>query len=852
MSDHEDDRIYKRLITNLLHPPVGDRRFWNINIMVGVASMIHFGADMLQDHGGISVPGFVSILLLFIPLVYAGTTFGLVGSLAVTSEGILVCTPTELFFPHTASELWGAWSILATVSFSAVLLGIRFEQDKALHKAQLTTERMQTADYYQGHPLFGEHLLAKLPDGVTLVDNQGVIRYANEPLEILTGYSPAELVGKPVEMLIAASQRGRHVRERLKFTNSSRTHAMGPGPKYTIMRKAGGELSVNVSLAPYTYHDSRWFIAMIHDDAQRRAAEEARIEAEKRFQLAFDNNVAGMLITDLRRKGLAVNQSFCKMIGRDATEILGKDTEAFTFPDDRGVADRLSARMLAGGKPQQIYTKRYVHKDEYLVWTEVSKSLARDESGVPQYFINSVRDITEERTLFDQLSFQALHDPLTGLANRAMFQDKISLALEKTTRENRWMAIFLIDLDDFKDVNDTYGHQTGDELLIAVARRLEKVSRLGGTLCRFGGDEFLYLAEGLSSPKEAEGIATRLLGVFDQPFVLSDQCLTQTASVGVATCLGGESCDNLLRGADNALYEVKRQHGGHYKVFQPKKHRHNSTRIRLVQDLQHAFDANQLQLHYQPIVELSTGETMGVEALMRWSHPIHGWVSPDVFIPLAERSRLIFDLGTLAIRQSIGETVSWLHPDPTHQQPYVAVNLSPRQFLDPNLFRKIKEVLDANEFDPNRLVLEITEGAAFLDIEKASRVAKGLRNLGIVLAIDDFGTGHSSLSYFTLLHPRILKIDRSFINRMQSNTSDQRLLAALIAIGDSLNASVVAEGIETTDQLDMLRSLGYKFGQGYLFSAAVPATDLRKIIEKVPTSLSTSSVSHTNARFCLD
>ena len=836
MSGHEDDGIYNRLITNLLHPPIGDRHFWNINMMVVLAFSIHFGADLYQDHGGIPIPGFVSILLLFIPLVYAGTTFGLVGSLAVTLEAILVCAPTELFLRHTTTELWGAWSILATVLFSAVLLGIRFEQDEALHKAQLTAERMQTAGYYEGHPLFGEHLLAKLPDGVTLVDDQGVIRYANEPLETLTGYSPAELVGKPVDALIAVGQNDISDGERFRFTDSPRGRATDPESKYSLTRKAGGELPVTISLAPYAYQDSPWFIAMIHDDSHRRAAEEARIEAEKRFELAFANNVAGMLITDLDRKGLVVNQSFCKMIGRDTEEILGKDTEAFTFPDDRGVADSLSAQMLAGGEPQAVYTKRYMHRDGHVVWAEVSKSLAHDESGVPQYFVNSVRDVTEERTLLDELSFQALHDPLTGLANRAMFQDRISLALERTTRENSWMAIFLIDLDDFKDVNDTYGHQTGDELLVCVARRLERASRLGDTLCRFGGDEFLYLAEGLKNSKEAEMIAARLLGVFDEPFLLSDQSLTQAASVGLATCLGGESCDHLLRGADNALYEAKRQNGGHYKVFQPKMHRHNSTRIRLVQDLQHAFDTDQLLLHYQPIVELSTGETTGVEALMRWNHPTHGWVSPEVFIPLAERSRLVFDLGTLAIRQAINEAASWHHPDAANQRPYVAVNLSPRQFHDPDLLRKIKEALDKDGFDPNQLVLEITEGAAFVDIDKAARVAQGLRNLGVALAIDDFGTGHSTLSYFTLLRPRILKIDRSFVERMQSSKGDQRLLTALIAIGDSLNASVVAEGIETKDQLEMLRSLGYKFGQGYLFSTPVPAVELRTIIEKVPTN----------------
>lgn len=695
----------KNLLTSLLHPPIKDRRFWTTQSLVVGALLVHFGAGLASSLGRIPIPGFVWIVFLFVPIVYAGSAFGLAGSLAVVLEGIVFSIPQELLLPHGRTQLWGVWSILAILLVAAILLGERF--DKEIERRQL---------------------------------------------EIA-----AELV-----------------------------------------------------------------------------------KTEQRFQLAFANNIAGMLISDLDGHALAVNSSFCKMLGRESEEILSLGSEEFTFPEDQGLGEKVSAQMLRGEKSQTIYTKRYRHKDGRIVWAEVSRSLARDKMGKPLYFISSIRDITEERSLLAQLSYQAMHDPLTGLANRIVFEDRLAEALTRAASENKSLAVFLIDLDEFKDVNDTFGHQIGDDLLVEVSRRFEKAVSPSGVLCRFGGDEFLYLSEVMADFSQVEATADLLLSVFDEPFIIGGENLDQAASIGIAICVGGDNSLDLLRDADTALSDAKRQGKNRYVLFRPEMHDQVSNRIGLVQELRRSLEANEISMHYQPIVDLMTSQTVGIEALMRWNHPELGWVPPYVFIPLAEQSKLIFDLGFFALNQAARAAVSWRHLDSKNEQPYITVNLSPRQFHDPELIGKVKEILRACQLEPSRLVLEITEGSAFVDIDSAERIALRLRQLGVSLAIDDFGTGYSSLSYFTILRPSILKIDQSFVGRAHESSSGERLLEAIITIGKSLEAKVVAEGIETTSQLEMLRRLGCNFGQGYLFSPPVPPTDLVQMLEIVPLSGSQS------------
>lgn len=562
---------------------------------------------------------------------------------------------------------------------------------------------------------------------------------------------------------------------------------------------------------------------------KRTLGEETRFDLEQRLRLAFDTNMAGIVITNLSSRVLDVNASFCNMLGYAREEILSNDLKKFTPAEDRAITVHANEGLLSGSSEQVIYSKRYQHRDGSLVWFEISKSVGRDPKGRPKYFVASVRNITAERLLLAQLTEQALHDPLTGVANRLLFEDRLIQVRAKARRAGGWLAVFLIDLDDFKDVNDTLGHQVGDELLKAVSKRLQQIARSEDTLCRFGGDEFLYLTGPFASRKEVTKIADRLLSVFDEPFALGEESFSQFASIGIVTQRGGNDDVDLVRDADTALAEAKRQGGERYVLFHPEMHYRVSNRLSLVQDLRRSLESDELQMHYQPVMNLITNKIVGIEALMRWSHPRNGFVSPDIFIPLVERSRFIFDLGSFAIKRAVSEAaaVSKLH-DAAHLS--VGVNLSPRQFYDPHLIRIIEEACGDNDFQPSRLVLEITEDAAFEDINKAAKIASRLTDLGVVLAIDDFGTGYSALSHFALLQPRIIKIDKSLVQAANTLPSGERLLAAMATIGNSLDAAVIAEGIESVVHLEMLRELGYIYGQGYVFSPAVASVDLANLL----------------------
>lgn len=827
------DRVRADLKTvhrRMLYPPISDRRFWLTQILLAIAFILHLFGDHLQDSGMINTPGFIWILLLFVPLVYAGTSFGFVGSLAIAGEGVILDIPVEVLQPHNSVELWGAWSGLVMLMIAGIVLGFRFERERDLFADILSIDRSETTDYYENHPLFGERLLDLLPDGVALIDKNGVLSYANQTLELLTGSAKSDLVGREIELLLPLSRDSLSPSEP---STSSLSTQKGPGAALEDLQLAGSKgakIDVSVSLSQYRLDDEPYTIAVVRDERSRRTAERLKAEYEKRFHLAFENNVAGMVITDAEDKILMANASFCKMIGVSEEEIIGNTTEGVTIDEDRHITREMGEKLIKDGTSQVIYTKRYQHKNGNIVWAEISRSLECDANGDPKYFIVSVRDITEERSLLSQLSHQAMHDPLTGLANRAMFQQVLAQALARTKRSKRWLAVVFIDLDDFKEINDTFGHPVGDDLLIAVAGRLSEAARSGDLLCRFGGDEFVYLSEGLRSPKDAETLAERLLRVFDSPFQLSEASFLQSASIGIATSSGADDNIDILRDADIALYHSKRTGKSRTTSFRSEMHERVSHRVELAKELKSASESGDLYLAYQPIVNLENTEVIGFEALLRWDHPRLGPISPEAFIPIAERSSLIFDLGSQALTQAVSEASSWSQLRDLAARPFIAVNLSPRQFHDRNLLATVKRVLDENRFEPERLVLEITEGTALADIESTIMMLAELRKLGVAIAIDDFGTGYSSLSYFTLLRPRIVKIDRSFVASAHQNPNGERLLGAMVTLSKSLDVSVIAEGIETGKQLEMLRGLGYQFGQGHFFSQAVPASELSKLL----------------------
>jgi diguanylate cyclase (GGDEF)-like protein/PAS domain S-box-containing protein len=571
-------------------------------------------------------------------------------------------------------------------------------------------------------------------------------------------------------------------------------------------------------------------------DAHRLEHNEALLhDTDQRFRLAFEDNLAPMSFCDLDDRIITVNDAFVEMVGFPREQLIGFDSKPFTYIEDVGITEVSRGRAVASDDGHDRYVKRYQRKDGRVIVVEVSRSPARDADGKISYFFFSERDITEEQALTDQLSHQALHDPLTGLANRALFDDRLSQAHARVTRHGGMGAVLLLDLDDFRGVNDTHGHLVGDQLLITIAHRFERSMRASDTLSRFGGDEFLYLAEGLSSAEEAQEVADQLLATIAKTFSFDGVQLQQLASIGIVVFdESSKDSSEFIQNADVALHEAKRLGKGQHVVFTRSMHQVAVSHFSLVQELRHALRDGELSMHYQPIVDLNTGEVVGFESLMRWHHPERGWVPPSVFIPIAELSELILELGSFALRQAVAEASSWGDTDALARQPYVTVNLSAHQFQDPGLIAMIEAALAQSGLAPERLVLEITESVALLDVTETMRVMEHLNRLGLGFALDDFGTGFSSLSYLVLLRPKVIKIDQSFIRPLHESAHNDTLLEMIISLGKKLEMTVLAEGIETETQLARLRGFDCELGQGYLFSPAVPDYEVTTLFSRAP------------------
>jgi diguanylate cyclase (GGDEF)-like protein/PAS domain S-box-containing protein len=707
--------------------------------------------------------------------------------------------------------------------------------------------------YFENHPVAAESLLESLPSGIALIDDQRAIADLNHRMAEMTGYKVDDLVGQDIKVLLPPLQQGKYFKLHDELAANPGAVQILRDRDLTVLCRDASELSVDVACSRLEMEGKTWVVAAFHDNTAQRAAEVARIvaedhslaveaaaadalaQSEQRFRLAFEGNMAPMVFSDRNGKFLAVNDAFCRMSGRTREELIENDSKHFTYPEDIGITEDVYRRINSGETDEVRYGKRFLHKNGRIVVAEVSISPARNETGEAMYYVSSVRDITEERALAAQLSFQALHDPLTGLANRALFDDRLAQAHARVLRQGGNGAVLLIDLDDFKGVNDVYGHLVGDELLVSIARRFEGVTRSSDTLCRFGGDEFLYLAEGLTAPAEAEQIAQRLLNELSEPFKFNDVHIEQRASTGIVIWDGtNANIAELVQNADAAMYEAKRQGHGLHVVFTSDMRHEAVSRFALIQDLRQAVASGQLLMHYQPIIDLATTDVVGFEALMRWPHPERGWVPPDVFIPLAEKSDLILELGAFAIREAVTAARSWEPRGARATSPYVTVNLSARQFHDSGLVSMIEGELLRSGLEPERLILEVTEGVALIDITETMNVMEQLNRLKVGVALDDFGTGYSSLSYLAALNPRIIKIDQSFVRPQHDKKRSDTLLEAIVTLGNKLDMVVLAEGIETPGQLERLHNLECDLGQGFLWSPAVPVEEVTNMLGETP------------------
>jgi diguanylate cyclase (GGDEF)-like protein len=451
------------------------------------------------------------------------------------------------------------------------------------------------------------------------------------------------------------------------------------------------------------------------------------------------------------------------------------------------------------------------------------------------HFSALIHDITLRKQLEMQLQHQAFHDSLTGLANRALFRDRAAHALARQVRGHGAVAVLFSDLDDFKTVNDSLGHEAGDQLLVAVAERLRAVMRPEDTTARFGGDEFAILLEETSEDGTRRA-AERILEALRSPFEFHGRQVVMHASIGAAITLDADTePDDLLRQADLAMYNAKTLGKGRIAFYEPEMHIAAVTRMELKADLEQAIADKDFVLHYQPIVDLRSGRVAGVEALLRWNHAERGLVLPAEFIPIAEETGLIVPLGTWVIGEACRQLADWGDGAPPSnlaaERLSVWVNLSARQLQEPDFVETVAEILRSRGVQPERLTLEITESALMSDVDQSAATLHHLRALGVRLAIDDFGTGYSSLSYLERLPVGVLKIDRSFTAAIGQGQDVPVLVRSIVKLGKTLHMEVLAEGIETAEQLTRLRAIDCRLGQGYYFSRALPAEEVRDVLE---------------------
>jgi diguanylate cyclase (GGDEF)-like protein len=468
---------------------------------------------------------------------------------------------------------------------------------------------------------------------------------------------------------------------------------------------------------------------------------------------------------------------------------------------------------------------RLRHADGRWVHVEaIAKNLLHDPSigGV----VLNYRDVTERRLFEEQLKYQATHDPLTELPNRALFMDRLGHALIRTERRDKAVAVLFMDLDNFKLVNDSLGHEAGDRLLVSVAERLRECLRAEDTAARFGGDEFTILLEDVGDAADAVRVADKVTRALNAPFNLASREVFVNASIGISLGTSGrELPTDLLRNADIALYRAKDNGKATWEVFDTAMNLLALGRLDLEVDLRRAIERREFVVHYQPQLELATGEIVGWEALVRWMHPERGLVPPAAFLSVAEETGLIIPIGSLVLEEACRQAKEWQDQFPAAHAPLsMSVNISARQLQRPDvLVQDVVRVLEKTGMNPDVLVLEITESMIMGNAERSVGVLGRLKDLGVRVAVDDFGTGYSNLAYLKRFPVDMLKVDKSFVDGLGGNVEDIAIVEAVVSLGHALGMSTVGEGIETTEQLDRLQALGCQLGQGYYFSRPLPA-----------------------------
>jgi diguanylate cyclase (GGDEF)-like protein/PAS domain S-box-containing protein len=660
-------------------------------------------------------------------------------------------------------------------------------------------------------------LLDELPEAVLLVDAACVVRSTNAAALTLFDLSPADLVdshlldhteGDEQIALAAAIQRvfeGDDV-------EPIQIEVLGGATRRVVV-----EASFHLPHRPIVSSaDDQRLVVRLRDVSEREQQSRALAQARRRFQQAFQSAPTGMALVRLDDGRIVdANQSLGEMLRRDVNELVGCTLREFTHPDDVRAAQPHRARLELGIVDSFRIDQRYRRRDGEFVWARTRVSTTEDD-GV-MLAITHIEDVTEQRRAAEQLRYAARHDELTSLPNRSylmhLLHDRLATADVDT------VAVLFVDLDQFKVINDSLGHEVGDMLIQEVSARLRHALRDDDVLARFGGDEFIVVLGG-----EPVDVAERLRRAVHPPIVIGEHELFVTASIGFATNHDPAMTPNdMLRDADAAMYRAKARGRDCVEAFEAGGHESGVQALRTAGELRRGIERGEIVPYFQPIVDLESGRAMGFEVLARWLHPDRGLLPPSEFLPLAEESGLLVDLGARMLRDSMAQLAQWRAAGHAFANCSISVNVGTRQLVDPSFYDTVVHALAETGLDADSLWLEITETSLLSDVKAATVALRELRSLGLHLAVDDFGTGYSSLTYLKRFPVEAIKIDRSFVTGLGIESEDSTIVEAVVRLGQALGLSVVAEGIESPLQLSRLRELGCDRGQGYLFGRPRPA-----------------------------
>jgi diguanylate cyclase (GGDEF)-like protein/PAS domain S-box-containing protein len=690
----------------------------------------------------------------------------------------------------------------------------------------ITAQKQQEEQLRNSEGLY-HSLVESLPQSIFRKDLEGRFTFANQKFCQSAGKKLEDLVGKTDFDFYPAELARKYREDDLKVIKTGKIFE-------TIEEHQDpGQEKIFVHVVKTPIVDFRGYVTGVEgifwDETEYQRALQKLADSDQRYALALEGANDGIWDWDLRTDAIYFSRRWKEMLGCADVELGSSPEEWFkrVHPEDlEGLKAALHAHR-AGRSAHFENEHRVLHRQKAYRWVLARGMAVRDAKGNAVRMAGSLTDITDRKRVEEELARQAFYDPLTDLPNRALFLDRLNQALRRARRREGAFAVLFLDVDRFKDVNDSLGHAVGDQLLTAVARRLEASVRPGDTVARLGGDEFAVLLDDLRRREDAIDVSSRILRDLREPFPLAGQEVYATVSIGIAPGSPEDSAEDLLRDADTAMYRAKERGRNTTEIFDQDMHARAVARLALETDLRKALDRGEFRVYYQPIVSLSAGSIVGFEALVRWQHPQRGLVSPNDFIPLAEETGLVVPLDLWVMGEACRQTRRWRERWPELS---VNVNLSTRHFSQQGLAARVAVVLKDAGLEPGALRIEITEGVLLEDVPSISSVLAQLKGMNIKLYLDDFGTGYSSLGYLHRFPIDSLKIHHSFVGKLGKKGDDGELVRTITTLASNLKMGVVAEGVETKEQLELLKELRCERVQGFLFSRPVPTERAEELL----------------------